>query len=221
MNLHEIIICYGMTETSPVSFTTFTDDALQDRCTTVGRIIPHMEAKVICPETGVTLPVNTSGELCTRGYAVMEGGYWKSKAQTDEAIDAEGWMHSGDTGTIDERGFCRINGRIKDMVVRGGEKIHPVEVENCLFQMDGIHTVSVIGVPDKRFGEQVCAWVSTKNGYQISLEDIQRFCQDKIAHYKVPRYLVIVDQGDFPKTTSGKIQKNVLRERSKTMLRLT
>ncbi|KAF9945211.1 Fatty-acid-CoA ligase, partial [Mortierella alpina] len=138
MNLKELTICYGMTETSPVSFMTLTTDALRDRCETVGRIMPHLEAKVVDPETGETLPVNTSGELCTRGYAVMEGGY------------KDGWMHTGDTAVLDDRGFCRIDGRIKDMVIRGGEKIHPVEVENCLFEMDVVKNVSVIGVPDKR-----------------------------------------------------------------------
>ncbi|KAI1312665.1 Fatty-acid-CoA ligase [Mortierella claussenii] len=220
MNLRELTICYGMTETSPVSFMTLTTDALKDRCETVGRILPHTEAKVVDPETGVTMPINTSGELCTRGYAVMEGGYWKSKAQTDEVIDSEGWMHTGDTAVLDERGFCRIDGRIKDMVIRGGEKIHPVEVENCLFGLEGVQNVSVIGIPDKRYGEQVCAWISTKKGYSISLEDIQKFCEGKMAHYKVPKHLIVVEQAEFPTTPSGKIQKNIMRERTKMMLGL-
>ncbi|KAI8606222.1 long-chain-fatty-acid--CoA ligase [Dissophora ornata] len=220
MNLTELTICYGMTETSPVSFMTLTTDELQDRCETVGRIMPHLEAKVVDPETGETLPFNVSGELCTRGYAVMEGGYWKSKSQTDEVVDSEKWMHTGDTAMLDERGFCKIDGRIKDMVIRGGEKIHPVEVENCLFQMEGIQNVSVIGVPDKRYGEQVCAWISPKKGHEVSLEHIQKFCEGKIAHYKVPRHLIVVEPSQFPTTPSGKIQKNVMRERSKAMLQL-
>ncbi|KAF9181229.1 Fatty-acid-CoA ligase [Haplosporangium sp. Z 767] len=220
MNLRDLTICYGMTETSPVSFMTLTTDALKDRCETVGRIMPHLEAKIVDPETGETVPVNTSGELCTRGYAVMEGGYWKSKQQTDEVVDEDGWMHTGDTAVMDERGFVTINGRIKDLVIRGGEKIHPVEVENCLFELECIQNVSVIGVPDKRFGEQVCAWVTVKEGYSVTLEDIQQFCNGKIAHYKVPRYLVVVEKSEFPTTPSGKIQKNVMRELSKTKLQL-
>ncbi|CAO3564423.1 unnamed protein product [Mortierella alpina] len=220
MNLKELTICYGMTETSPVSFMTLTTDALRDRCETVGRIMPHLEAKVVDPETGETLPVNTSGELCTRGYAVMEGGYWRSKGQTDEVVDKDGWMHTGDTAVLDDRGFCRIDGRIKDMVIRGGEKIHPVEVENCLFEMDGVKNVSVIGVPDKRYGEQVCAWISTKDGKTVSLEAVQKFCEGKIAHYKVPRYVVVVESSEFPTTPSGKIQKNVMRELTKAKLQL-
>ncbi|KAG9323243.1 hypothetical protein KVV02_000137 [Mortierella alpina] len=254
MNLKELTICYGMTETSPVSFMTLTTDAMRDRCVTVGRIMSHLEAKgkkvvlfpvsgmswidlgglllilgtllaqygtvVVDPETGETLPVNTSGELCTRGYAVMEGGYWRSKGQTDEVVDKDGWMHTGDTAVLDDRGFCRIDGRIKDMVIRGGEKIHPVEVENCLFEMDGVKNVSVIGVPDKRYGEQVCAWISTKDGRTVSLEAVQKFCEGKIAHYKVPRYVVVVESNEFPTTPSGKIQKNVMRELTKAKLQL-
>ncbi|KAG0305259.1 Fatty-acid-CoA ligase [Dissophora globulifera] len=218
MNMKEITISYGMTETSPVSFMTLTTDELKDRCETVGRIMPHLEAKVIDPNTGETLPVNTSGELCTRGYSVMEGGYWKSKEQTDAVVDADGWMHTGDTAVLDERGFCRIDGRIKDVVIRGGENIYPVEVENCLFEMEGIQNVSVIGVPDKRYGEQVCAWISLKKGHKVSLNDIHKFCDGKIAHYKVPQHLIVVEQNEFPTTPSGKIQKNVMRERSKTLL---
>ncbi|KAG0204668.1 Fatty-acid-CoA ligase [Mortierella sp. GBA30] len=221
MHLKELTICYGMTETSPVSFMSLTTDALRDRCETVGQIMPHMEAKVIDPETGEVLPINSSGELCTRGYAVMEGGYWRSKKQTDEVVDKDGWMHTGDTAVLDDRGFCRIDGRIKDMVSRGGEKIYPVEVENCLFEMDAVQNVSVIGVPDKRYGEQVCAWISTKDGKTVTLEEVKKFCEGKIAHYKVPRYLVVVEPNEFPTTPSGKIQKNVMREISKTKLQLS
>ncbi|KAF9361491.1 Fatty-acid-CoA ligase [Mortierella sp. AD094] len=220
MNLRELTICYGMTEMSPVSFMSLTSDTLKDRCETVGRIMPHLEAKIISPETGEIVPVGTSGEVCTRGYSVMEGGYWKSKAQTDDVVDSEGWMHTGDTGVLDERGFCRIDGRIKDIVIRGGEKIHPVEVENCLFEVEGIQNVSVIGVPDKRYGEQVCAWITVKKGHQVTLDDIQKFCDGKIAHYKVPRHLIVVEPHEIPMTPSGKIQKNIMRERSRLILRL-
>lgn len=135
-------------------------------------------------------------------------------------VDKDGWMHTGDTAVLDDRGFCRIDGRIKDMVIRGGEKIHPVEVENCLFEMDGVKNVSVIGVPDKRYGEQVCAWISTKDGKTVSLEAVQKFCEGKIAHYKVPRYVVVVESSEFPTTPSGKIQKNVMRELTKAKLQL-
>ncbi|ORZ05866.1 acyl-CoA synthetase [Lobosporangium transversale] len=210
MRLRDITICYGMTETSPVTFMTLTTDAITDRCETV----------VVDPETGETLPVGYSGELCTRGYGTMEGGYWQNKAQTDAAVDAEGWMHTGDTAILDDRGFCKINGRIKDLVIRGGEKIHPVEVENCLFEHEGIKNVSVIGVPDSRFGEQVCAWIVTKPGHEVTLEDIRKFCEGKIAHYKIPRYVIVVEEQDVPKTLSGKIQKNLMKERSKNLLAL-
>ncbi|KAF9332380.1 Fatty-acid-CoA ligase [Linnemannia elongata] len=222
MNLNELTISYGMTETSPVSFMTLTTDALKDRCETVGRIMPHMEAKVIDPVSGETLPINTSGELCTRGYAVMEAGYWKSEAQTRDVIDEEGWMHTGDLATIDDRGFCRIVGRCKDQISRGGEKVSPVEVENTIFQLEGVQNVSVIGVPDPKFGEEVCAWVSTKAGHKnVTLKEIQVFCKERLAHYKVPRYLVFKEDVELPLTPSGKIQKNVLRERCGELLKLT
>ncbi|KAF9909886.1 Fatty-acid-CoA ligase [Linnemannia zychae] len=221
MHLNELTISYGMTETSPVSFMTLTTDDLKDRCETVGRIMPHMEAKVINPVTGEMLPVNTPGELCTRGYAVMEGGYWKSEAQTKEVIDKEGWMHTGDLAVIDERGFCKIVGRWKDQISRGGEKVSPVEVENTLFQLEGIQNVSVIGVPDSKYGEEVCAWVSTKAGHRnVTLEEIQKFCKARLAHYKVPRYLVFKEDVELPLTPSGKIQKNILRERCGELLKL-
>ncbi|KAG0285895.1 Fatty-acid-CoA ligase [Linnemannia gamsii] len=221
MNLKELTISYGMTETSPVSFMTLTTDELKDRCETVGRIMPHLEAKVIDPVTGETLPINTSGELCTRGYAVMEAGYWKSEAQTKDVIDDGGWMHTGDLAVLDDRGFCRIVGRCKDQISRGGEKVSPVEVENCLFQIEGIQNVSVVGVPDSKFGEEVCVWVSTKAGHKnVTLKEIQTFCKDKLAHYKVPRYLVFREDVELPLTPSGKIQKNVLRDRCRDLLKL-
>ncbi|KAF9079628.1 Fatty-acid-CoA ligase [Mortierella sp. AD031] len=222
MNLNQLTICYGMTETSPVSFMTRTTDELKDRCETVGRIMPHMEAKVIDLNTGETVPLNTSGELCTRGYAVMEGGYWKSEAQTKEVVDDEGWMHTGDLAVIDDRGFCRIVGRCKDQISRGGEKVSPVEVENCLFELEGIQNVSVVGVPDPKYGEEVCAWVSTKAGHRhVTMQEVQAFCRAKLAHYKVPRYLVFKEDVELPLTPSGKIQKNVLRERCRELLKLS
>ncbi|KAK3826652.1 MAG: acyl-CoA synthetase [Linnemannia elongata] len=222
MNLKELTISYGMTETSPVSFMSLTTDTLKDRCETVGRILPHLEAKVIDQVTGETLPINTSGELCTRGYAVMEAGYWKSEAQTRDVVDEEGWMHTGDLATIDDRGFCRIVGRCKDQISRGGEKVSPAEVENTIFQLESVQNVSVIGVPDSKFGEEVCAWVSTKAGHKnVTLKEIQVFCKDKLAHYKVPRYLVFKEDVELPLTPSGKIQKNVLRERCGELLKLT
>ncbi|KAF9135265.1 Fatty-acid-CoA ligase [Mortierella sp. 14UC] len=221
MHLKELTISYGMTETSPVSFMTLPTDDLKDRCETVGRIMPHMEAKVIDPMTGETLPVNTSGELCTRGYAVMEAGYWKSEAQTKEVIDEEGWMHTGDLAVIDQRGFCRIVGRCKDQISRGGEKVSPVEVENCIFRLEGVQNVSVVGVPDSKYGEEVCAWVSTKAGHRnVTMEEIRAFCKERLAHYKVPRYLVFKEDVELPLTPSGKIQKNILRERCRVLLKL-
>ncbi|KAG0358416.1 Fatty-acid-CoA ligase [Podila minutissima] len=220
MHMKDITISYGMTESSPVTFMSTTDMSIMDRCETVGKIMPHVEAKVVDPATGETLPINVSGELCTRGYTVMEGGYWNSEAQTKETIDKDGYLHTGDTAVINERGLCRIDGRIKDIVIRGGEKIHPVEVENCLFELEGIQTVSVIGVPDDRYGEQVCAWITNKRGHDVNLEDVQAFCKGRIAHYKVPKYLVVVEADEIPKTPSGKVQKNILRERSKVLLNL-
>ncbi|KAF9166824.1 Fatty-acid-CoA ligase [Actinomortierella ambigua] len=220
MNMSEITICYGMTETSPVSFQSRTTDSIEDRCNTVGTIMPHLEAKVVDPVTGETLPVGGSGEVCTRGYSVMKGGYWNSKKQTDEVVDAEGWMHTGDTGVMDARGYLRIDGRIKDMISRGGEKIHPVEVENCIFEMDGVEVVTVVGVPDARLGELTCAFVSSKRGYDIDLDTVVKHCRGKISHYKVPSYVIKIEADDIPKTPSGKIQKVILRQRAKEILGL-
>ncbi|KAK9768525.1 hypothetical protein K7432_000738 [Basidiobolus ranarum] len=220
MNMKDITICYGMTETSPVSFQSQITDDIEHRCETVGSIHPHVEAKVIDPETGETVPVGQSGELCTRGYVVMQGGYWNSPSQTSEAIDQDGWMHTGDTGVIDEDGYCKIVGRIKDIIIRGGEKIHPVEVENAIFEMPGVKNVSIVGVPDKKFGEQVCAWVTPRDGVELTEESIREFCQGHIAHYKIPKYILFVPFEDFPKTVTGKIQKNIIRERCKDMLGL-
>ncbi|OZJ04609.1 hypothetical protein BZG36_02031 [Bifiguratus adelaidae] len=223
MHMKEITICYGMTETSPVTFQSETTDGIRERCETVGRVLDHVEAKVIDPSTNEMLPRGVPGELLTRGYPVMEGGYWNSKAQTDEAIDADGWMHTGDAASIDEQGYCRIVGRIKDLIIRGGENIHPLEVENLLFQHTDIENVSVVGVPDKVYGEQVCAWIIPKRHAKTpNVQDIQAFCTDKIAKHKIPKYVLIPDdlEEGFPKTGSGKIMKHVLRAKSRAKLGL-
>ncbi len=212
MHLSEICIAYGMTETSPVSFHGATDDPLERRVSTVGRIFPHVEAKVVDAE-GRVVPRGTPGEIWTRGYVVMLG-YWNDKERTAEAIDPAGWMKTGDLGTIDDEGYCNIVGRIKDMVIRGGENIYPREIEEFLYRHPKIQDVQVIGVPDPRFGEELCAWVKLRDGEHAAPEEIQEFCKGQIAHYKIPRYIKFVDA--FPMTVTGKIQKFVMRE---TMVR--
>jgi fatty-acyl-CoA synthase len=208
MHLNEIIIGYGMTETSPASFVSSTEDPLERRVSTVGRAMPHVEAKVIDPE-GRIVPRGAPGELLTRGYLVMLG-YWNDEERTREAIDAAGWMHTGDLATIDAEGYCNIVGRIKDMVIRGGENIYPREVEEFLYRHPKIQDVQVIGVPDPRYGEELCAWVRLRDGECATAEDIRVFCEGRIAHYKVPRYIKFVDA--FPMTVTGKIQKFLMRE---------
>ena len=209
MNLKEITIAYGMTETSPVSFQSSTTDPLERRVSTVGRIQPHIEVKVVDRE-GRIVPTGTPGELLTRGYCVMLG-YWDVEARTREAIDAARWMHTGDLATIDAEGYCNIVGRIKDMVIRGGENVYPREIEEFLYRHPKIQDVQVIGVPDDRYGEEICAWVKLRPGVSASEEEIRAFCRDQIAHYKVPRYIKFVDE--FPMTVTGKIQKFIMRER--------
>ncbi|HET8918780.1 MAG TPA: AMP-binding protein [Xanthobacteraceae bacterium] len=209
MNLREITIAYGMTETSPVSFQSSTTDPLERRVATVGRIQPHIEVKIVDRE-GRIVPTGTPGELLTRGYCVMLG-YWDDKARTREAIDAARWMHTGDLATIDAEGYCNIVGRIKDMVIRGGENVYPREVEEFLYRHPKIQDVQVIGVPDERYGEEICAWVKLRPGVSANEEEIRAFCRDQIAHYKVPRYIKFVDE--FPMTVTGKIQKFIMRER--------
>jgi fatty-acyl-CoA synthase len=209
MNLREITIAYGMTETSPVSFQSSTTDPLERRVSTVGRIQPHIEVKVVDRE-GRIVPTGTPGELLTRGYCVMLG-YWDDEARTREAIDAARWMHTGDLATIDTEGYCNIVGRIKDMVIRGGENVYPREIEEFLYRHPKIQDVQVIGVPDDRYGEEICAWVKLRPGVSASEEEIRAFCRDQIAHYKVPRYIKFVDE--FPMTVTGKIQKFIMRER--------
>jgi len=210
MHLNEITIAYGMTETSPVSFQSSTDDPLERRVSTVGRIQPHLEVKIVDTQ-GRVVPPGTPGELLTRGYAVMLG-YWGDEERTREAIDAARWMHTGDLATIDAEGYCNIVGRIKDMVIRGGENVYPREIEEFLYRHPKIQDVQVIGVPDDRYGEEICAWVKLRPGVAANEEEIKAFCRDQIAHYKVPRYVKFVDE--FPMTVTGKIQKFIMRERT-------
>lgn len=209
MNMREVTIAYGMTETSPVSFQTRLTDPLAARVETVGRIMPHTEVKIV-DESGRIVPRGERGELCTRGYSVMMG-YWGDAARTREVLDTAGWMHSGDLATIDDEGYCRIIGRIKDLVIRGGENISPREVEEYLYRHPGVRDVQVTGVPDAKFGEELCAWIILRPEVQASDEDIRAFCRGSIAHFKIPRYIKFVDS--FPTTATGKVQKYLLRER--------
>jgi fatty-acyl-CoA synthase len=208
MNMSEVTIAYGMTETSPVSTQTSYDDPLERRVSTVGRVQPHLEVKIV-DNDGRIVPPNTAGELCTRGYSVMLG-YWDDDERTAEAIDRAGWMHTGDLATLDEDGYCNIVGRIKDMVIRGGENVYPREVEEFLFRHPDIEAVQVVGVPDSKYGEELCAWVKLKPGASAGAEAIQSFCKGQIAHYKIPRYIKFVD--NFPMTVTGKVQKFLMRE---------
>ena len=208
MNMHEITIAYGMTETSPVSFQSRRDDPLELRVSTVGRVQPHLEVKVV-DAAGEVVPLGVIGEVCTRGYSVMLG-YWDDEAQTADVLDSEGWMHTGDLATLDAEGFCRIVGRSKDMLIRGGENISPREVEEFLFLHPAVQDVQVIGVPDERFGEEVCAWIVLRPGSEAEEEDIREFCRGRIAHYKIPRYVRFV--AAFPQTATGKVQKFAMRE---------
>lgn len=208
MHMSEVTICYGMTETSPVSFQSSIDDPVERRVSTVGRIHPHVEVKIV-DAAGCIVPPGVPGELCTRGYSVMQR-YWNDPEQTGEAIDAGRWMHTGDLATLDAEGYCNIVGRIKDMVIRGGENIYPREIEEFLYRHPKIQDVQVIGVPDRKYGEELCAWVKLKAGEEASAEEIQGFCKGQIAHYKIPRYVKFVD--GFPMTVTGKIQKYLMRE---------
>ena len=208
MHMSEITIAYGMTETSPVSFQSSRDDPLDLRVSTVGRIQPHLEVKIVDLE-GNVVPRGQPGELCTRGYSVMLG-YWGDEARTKEAVDAGGWMHTGDLATIDDDGYCRIVGRIKDMVIRGGENIYPREVEEFLHRHPDVQDVQVVGVPDERYGEELCAWIVPRTGAALDEDTVRAFCQGQIAHYKVPRYIRLVD--GFPTTVTGKVQKFQIRE---------
>ncbi|HEU5295176.1 MAG TPA: AMP-binding protein [Burkholderiaceae bacterium] len=207
MHMREVTIAYGMTETSPISFQSGLDDPLERRVSTVGRIQPHLEVKIV-DAAGRIVPVGVSGELCTRGYAVMRG-YWDDAERTAESIDAAGWMHSGDLATIDAQGFCNIVGRVKDMLIRGGENVFPREIEEYLLRHPAVQDVQVFGVPDPKYGEEVCAWIIARRGLAIDEQQVRAFCQGQIAHYKVPRYVRIVEQ--FPLTATGKAQKFEMR----------
>nr|WP_322097141.1 AMP-binding protein [Pelagibius sp. Alg239-R121] len=209
MHMREITIAYGMTETSPVSFQSHCDDPLDRRVSTVGRIHPQLEVKIIDAE-GHTVPVDQEGELCTRGYSVMRG-YWNDDARTKESIDPAGWMHSGDLATLDREGYCAIVGRVKDMVIRGGENIYPREVEDFLHRHPKVQDVQVFGIPDPRYGEELCAWIVLKPGDDVQSEEITAFCKGQIAHYKVPRHIRFVEE--LPMTVTGKPQKFLMRER--------
>jgi fatty-acyl-CoA synthase len=207
MNMREVTIAYGMTETSPVSFQSAMDDAIELRVSTVGQVQPHLEAKVVDAD-GKVVPLGEPGELCTRGYSVMLG-YWGDPEKTADVIDAEGWMHTGDLATLDEQGYGRIVGRIKDMIIRGGENIYPREIEEHLLTHPDIVDAQIFGVPDAKFGEEVCAWVISRSG-ALSVEAVIAHCRDRIAHYKVPRHVRLVEQ--FPLTVTGKVQKFAMRE---------
>ena len=217
MNMREVTIAYGMTETSPVSFQSSTDDPLDRRVSTVGRIQPHVEVKVVDGE-GRIVPRGTPGELLTRGYSVMLS-YWNDPERTAEAIDAAGWMHTGDMATIDAEGYCNIVGRIKDMIIRGGENIYPREVEEFLFRHPKVQDVQVVGLPDKKYGEELCAWIIPREGQRVTEAEIRSFCDGQIAHYKIPKYIRFVES--FPMTVTGKVQKYLIRQQMKEQLALT
>ncbi len=217
MNMREVTIAYGMTETSPVSFQSGVDDALERRVSTVGRVQPHCEVKIV-DENGATTPRGMAGELCTRGYLVMQG-YWDDPARTAQAIDTQGFMHTGDLAIIDDEGFCNIVGRIKDMVIRGGENVYPREVEEFLYRHPAIADAQVIGVPDARYGEELCAWVILREGASLTEGELREFCQGQIAHYKIPRYVRFVSA--FPMTVTGKVQKFLIRDQMKQELQLS
>ena len=217
MHMREVTIAYGMTETSPVSFQSSIDDALERRVATVGRVQPHLEVKIVDAE-GRIVPRGSAGELCTRGYSVMLG-YWDDAERTAEAVDPAGWMHTGDLATLDAEGYCNIVGRIKDMVIRGGENIYPREIEEFLFRHPGVQDVQVIGVPDTRYGEELCAWIVAKPEVRLEEEAVRAFCRGQIAHYKIPRYIRFVT--GFPTTVTGKVQKFAMRETMITELGLT
>ncbi len=217
MNMSEVTIAYGMTETSPVSTQTSASDTLDKRVSTVGRVHPHVEIKIVDPETGAVVERGTGGEFMTRGYSVMLG-YWDDEERTAAAIDEHGWMHTGDLAVMDEEGYVNIVGRIKDMIIRGGENVYPREIEEYLYTHPDVVEVQVIGVPDAKFGEQVAAWVQVREGAALTPDDIKDYCRGKIAHFKVPHYVVFVDE--FPMTVTGKVQKYQMRETTISQLGL-
>ncbi|WP_237569789.1 AMP-binding protein [Mycolicibacterium lacusdiani] len=219
MNMSEVAIAYGMTETSPVSCQTLIDDDLERRTSSIGRAHPHVEIKVVDPETGATVERGEPGEFCTRGYSVMLG-YWDEPEKTAQAIDSDGWMHTGDLAVMREDGYCNVVGRIKDMVIRGGENVYPREIEEFLYTHPDIEDAQVIGVPDAKYGEEICAWIRMKPGTTpLDAAGLREFAEDRLAHYKIPRYVQLVDE--FPMTVTGKIRKVEMRERSVEMLGLS
>ena len=211
MNMVDVTICYGMTETSPVSTQTLPNDSLHHRTATVGKAHPHVEVRIADPQTGATLPRGETGEFCTRGYSVMTG-YWNDPGKTGQAIDADGWMHTGDLAVMADDGYCNIVGRIKDMVIRGGENVYPREIEEFLYTHPDVEDVQVIGVPDVKYGEELMAWVKLVPGGTATPDDLRDFCRGKIAHFKIPRYVKLVDE--FPMTVTGKVRKIEMRESS-------
>ena len=218
MHLSEITIAYGMTETSPVSCQSMRDTPVEKRVSTVGQVLPHLEIKIVDPLSGQTVERGQTGELCTRGYSVMLG-YWNQPERTREAIDADGFMHSGDLATMDADGYVNIVGRIKDMVIRGGENLYPREIEEFLYTCPDVLDVQVVGVPDKHFGEELCAWIVVRPGAPLDDAAVRDFCKGRIAHYKVPRYIRFVDS--FPTTVTGKVQKYRIRQIMSEELGLT
>ena len=219
MNMTEVAIAYGMTETSPVSCQTLIDDDLERRTGSIGRAHPHVEVKIVCTESGRVVPRGEPGEFCTRGYSVMLG-YWRDEEKTREAVDADGWMHTGDLAVMREDGYCNVVGRIKDLVIRGGENIYPREVEEFLYTHPDIEDAQVIGVPDEKYGEEICAWIRMKPGRQaLDADAVKAFATGKLAHYKIPHYVHIVD--DFPMTITGKVRKVDMREETVRILGLT
>jgi fatty-acyl-CoA synthase len=219
MHMAEVSIAYGMTETSPVSCQTRGDDDLDRRTATIGRVHPHVEVKIVDPTTGGTVERGETGELCTRGYSVMVG-YWDDPEKTAEAIDQDGWMHTGDLAVMREDGYCNIVGRIKDMVIRGGENIYPREIEEFLYTHPDVEDVQVVGVPDERYGEELCAWIRIRSGATpLDAAAVRSFCEGRLSHYKIPRYVMVVDE--FPMTVTGKIRKVQMREESAAKLGLS
>ena len=215
MYMKEVTICYGLTEASPVITQTLIGDDIRRQTETVGRAMPGIAAKVVDPKTGSTQPTGVQGEVCCRGYSVMKG-YYKMPEATAKAIDSDGWLHSGDLGTMDANGYFKITGRIKDMIIRGGENISPREIEEFLLRMEGIRDIQVAGIASQRYGEEVGAFIIRKDGATITEEDVRDFCRGKIANFKIPRYVFFVSS--YPMTASGKIQKYKLREQGVKML---
>ncbi len=215
MNMRDVTICYGMTETSPVSYQSAIGDTIERRVSTVGQVHPHLESRIVDPD-GVTVPRGAAGEICTRGYAVMIG-YWNDPQQTAAVMDQEGWIRTGDLGVLDEDGYCTIVGRLKDLVIRGGENLYPREIEDFLHTHPAIKDVQVFGVSDDKFGEELCVWIALMHGASLSEGDVRQFCHGRIAHNKIPRYIQFVDT--FPMTITGKVQKFVMREEMETALK--